>query len=105
MNIESSLAIFGLPGGMEWVFILIAALLIFGRRLPDVARSIGRSIVEFKKGVRDIRDEVDHESQAPPPSRLDRQISEGLLRHCGERLPPILSDCRGSKSPVCLKSV
>ena len=73
MNIESSLAIFGLPGGMEWVFILIAALLIFGRRLPDVARSIGRSIVEFKKGVRDIRDEVDHESQVPPPSRLDRQ--------------------------------
>lgn len=77
MNTETILAIlgFGIPGGVEWVVILLGALLIFGRRLPDVARSIGRSIVEFKKGVRDIRDEVDLESQ---PNRLDRQTPAGI---------------------------
>lgn len=53
------LAIFGLPGGMEWVAIGLLALLIFGRRLPDVARSVGKSIVEFKRGMREVKDDID----------------------------------------------
>ncbi len=57
------LAFFGLPGTVEWVIILLAALLIFGRRLPDVARSVGKSIVEFKKGVRDVKADIDTQSR------------------------------------------
>lgn len=52
------LAFFGLPGGLEWVVIGVFGLLIFGRRLPDVARSVGKSIVEFKKGLRDAKTEI-----------------------------------------------
>ena len=55
----------GLPGGWEWIIIAIIALLIFGRRLPDVARSVGKGIVEFKRGLRDVEDEVANE---PPPN-------------------------------------
>ena len=43
-----ALAIFGL-----------VALLLFGNRLPGVMRSLGRSVVEFKKGVNGIQEEVD----------------------------------------------
>lgn len=48
------------PGPMEMVIVGIIALLLFGKRLPEVARSLGKGIVEFKKGVRGIEDEVDN---------------------------------------------
>jgi len=50
---------FSMPGGWEWFIILIVALLIFGKRLPDVMKSLGKGIVEFKKGVKGVEDEVD----------------------------------------------
>ena len=50
---------FGIPGGIEWIIILIVALLIFGKRLPGTMKSIGKGIVEFKKGLKDVKDEVD----------------------------------------------
>ena len=48
-----------MPGPIEWGIIAVVALLIFGRRLPDVARSMGRSIVEFKKGLKGVKDDLD----------------------------------------------
>ena len=42
----------GMPGGMELVIILLVILLLFGStRLPQLARGMGKSISEFKKGV------------------------------------------------------
>ena len=61
--IQPSLAFFSLPGGTEWIVILIVGLLLFGRRLPDIARSMGKSIVEFKRGIKDVRDEIDDQSR------------------------------------------
>ncbi len=50
---------FGIPGGFEWIIILVIALLIFGKRLPGTMRSIGKGFVEFKKGVKDVKDDVE----------------------------------------------
>lgn len=49
---------FGMPGPFEMMIVGIVALLLFGKRLPEVARSLGKGIVEFKKGVRGIEEEV-----------------------------------------------
>ena len=46
-----------MPGGAEWLVIAVIGLLVFGKRLPEVSRSMGRSIVEFKKGLRGVEDE------------------------------------------------
>jgi len=54
----TTLAIFGLPTGAEWFIILAIGLLLFGRRLPEVGRSLGQGIVEFKKGLKGVQDEV-----------------------------------------------
>lgn len=57
---------FILPGNMEWIVIGVIALLIFGRRLPEVARALGNSIVQFKKGVTDVQNEIEDASAATP---------------------------------------
>ena len=47
--------------------IAVVALLLFGRRLPEVGRSLGKGIVEFKKGLRDVQDEVSKATTEEPP--------------------------------------
>ncbi len=66
-----------MPGGTEWIVILVIALLIFGPRLPSVMRSMGKGIVEFKKGIRDVEDQVETEidQAADTSSDDDKKIT------------------------------
>ncbi len=50
---------FWTPGPVELIIILVVAVLIFGRRLPEIARGLGKSLTEFKKGVKEAHDDVD----------------------------------------------
>lgn len=45
------LAFISMPGGIEWVVIGLVALLLFGKRLPGIAKSLGQSLHEFKSGL------------------------------------------------------
>jgi sec-independent protein translocase protein TatA len=50
--------IFGGVGPYEMMIVGIIAVLLFGKRLPSVARSMGQSFTEFKKGMSGIEDEI-----------------------------------------------
>ena len=56
---------FGMPVGWEWLIIAGFGLLLFGKRLPEVGRSLGKGIIEFKKGIKGIEDDVEAESSKP----------------------------------------
>ena len=55
----STLGFLGNLGPVEIGAILLIGILLFGRRLPEVGRGLGKSIVEFKKGLKDVTDEID----------------------------------------------
>jgi len=65
------------------------ALLVFGHRLPTVARGMGRSIVEFKKGLKGMEDDVVDDGDAGRSRRDDRsgrQVDDGRAGY-EQRLP------------------
>lgn len=64
---------FGAPGLPEMLIIGVIALLLFGKRLPEVARSLGKGIVEFKKGVHGLEDDVDQATYSSGSSSSSRR--------------------------------
>jgi len=61
------------PGPMEMIIIGAIAVLLFGKRLPEVGRSLGKGIVEFKKGIRGIEDEIDSATSSSYTDSPDEQ--------------------------------
>jgi len=57
---------FGMPGHIELLIVAGIAVLFFGHRLPGVMRSMGRGVVEFKKGVQGIEDDLDSAGEEKP---------------------------------------
>ena len=63
MSVPALFGIF-LPGHMEILIVAGVLLLLFGHRLPSLMRSLGRGVVEFKKGVHGIEDDEDSSRNA-----------------------------------------
>lgn len=88
---------FGL-GYQEIMLLLLIGVLLFGRKLPEVGRYLGKGIVEFKKGMKGLEDELDTSSvarsdamtpalEAPrPPQRV--QTSAPKFEDAGAITPP-----------------
>jgi sec-independent protein translocase protein TatA len=55
------------PGPLELVIIAVIVLLLFGSRLPSTMRSLGRGVIEFKKGIQGIEDDVDEKTTESKP--------------------------------------
>ena len=68
----------------EILIILVLALIIFGpRRLPEMGRTIGRSLRDFRRATSDIRTELESELDEPPPVTVEeraRRIEERKAR-------------------------
>lgn len=70
----TSLFAFFSLGAPEMITLLIIGVLLFGRKLPEVGRYLGKGIIEFKKGIRGLEDEVDTSStaQASAPALMEQ---------------------------------
>jgi sec-independent protein translocase protein TatA len=74
----------GMPGGSEVILILFIVLLLFGaKKLPELSRSLGKSLSEFKKGkddlereIREIKDDVQDQTTPPDPDSSTEESKE-----------------------------
>jgi sec-independent protein translocase protein TatA len=56
--------LFSFPGGFEWVILILIVLLFFGaKRIPELARGLGRGIYEFRRATDDIKKEIEKGNQ------------------------------------------
>jgi len=79
-----AMAGWGMPGTPELVIVGLIALVIFGpKRLPALARSVGKSITDFKRGLHDIKEDIenaddgtDAEAEAPQAEKKKNDLKK-----------------------------
>lgn len=63
-----------MPGGSEWLIILVIVVLLFGaKKLPELGGSVGKSIKEFKRGVTEGKADEDEDQTAAAPTAPTEQ--------------------------------
>jgi sec-independent protein translocase protein TatA len=70
------LALFSAGTG-EVIMIVFLALLLFGRRLPEVMRSLGQGVHQFKRGLRDVEGEIESAGEHRAGPHSDSSSSTG----------------------------
>ncbi len=57
---------FGMPGGWEWIVIVLFVVIFFGaKKIPEIARGLGKGIREFKDATKEIKNEIEEGAKQP----------------------------------------
>jgi sec-independent protein translocase protein TatA len=77
-------------GGTEVLLIMLVTLLLFGsKRMPDLARGLGKSIREFKKATSGLEEELKRAIELPPEPSHPRQPTNPTVTMPGSKSPPL----------------
>ena len=83
-------------GVPELIVLVLLGVLLFGRKLPDIGRSLGKTVTEFKKGFTGVEEEITTTSSArsvepeavKPPQRVTPTTSAPRFDDAPSNLPP-----------------
>ncbi|QSE97492.1 Sec-independent protein translocase subunit TatA/TatB [Fulvivirga lutea] len=60
----NSIFLIGMPGGWEWIIIILVVLIFFGaKKIPELARGLGKGIREFKDATKEIKKDIEDSSK------------------------------------------
>ena len=86
----SSLSIFliGMPGGSEWIFIILAIVLLFGgKKIPELMKGIGKGMREFKDAKDNVKSEIEEGMKEKDKDEELRQLRQQLQQKQAQELP------------------
>ncbi len=74
-HFPSTTLLFSMPGGSEWILIVLIVLLMFGgKKIPDLMRGIGKGIREFKDAKDQVGSEIEAGMQEKPVRKTETVV-------------------------------
>jgi sec-independent protein translocase protein TatA len=68
--LSNSVLLLSMPGGTEWILIILAVLILFGgRKIPEFMRGLGRGIREFNDAKTNVKKEIEEGMNEKDPAR------------------------------------
>jgi sec-independent protein translocase protein TatA len=80
----------------EMIVLAVIGVLIFGRKLPEVGRYLGKGIVEFKKGIKGIEDDVDIGSSSSSSQQVEQPKAPQKMTSSAPKFEDISSPSESS---------
>jgi sec-independent protein translocase protein TatA len=70
LNSNAFTFLISMPGGGEWIFIILAILILFGgKKIPELMRGMGRGIREFNDAKSNVKKEIEEGASAEPTDK------------------------------------
>ena len=83
-----SVFLFGMHGGSEWIFIILAIVLLFGgRKIPELMKGIGKGIREFKDAKENVKSEIEEGMKEKDKDQELRELRQQLQQKQAQELP------------------
>jgi len=78
-NVFASVLLFGMPGGSEWIFIILAIVLLFGgKKIPELMKGIGKGMREFKDAKENVKSEIEEGMKEKDKDQELRELRQQL---------------------------
>jgi sec-independent protein translocase protein TatA len=78
----------GMPGGSEWIVIILVAILFFGgKKIPELMKGIGKGMREFKDAKDNVRNEIEEGMREKDKDEEIRELKNQLQKTQAQELP------------------
>ena len=78
-NVLAAVFLFGMPGGSEWIFIILAIVLLFGgKKIPELMKGIGKGMREFKDAKENVKSEIEEGMKEKDKDQELRELRQQL---------------------------
>lgn len=86
--ILNTVFLIGMPGGSEWIFIILAIVLLFGgKKIPELMKGLGKGMREFKDAKDNVKSELEEGMKEKDKDEEIRQLRERLQQKDTGELP------------------
>lgn len=87
-TVLSAVFLFGMPGGSEWIFIILAIVLLFGgKKIPELMKGIGKGMREFKDAKENVKSEIEEGMKEKDKEQELRELRQQLAQKQAQEIP------------------